>query len=94
MSKNVVANDLLLRVEEIVGERLSDVERIFRDELQSAHPYVADVLAHVSRFRGKRLRPMLLLLTASATGRLTNENGADLCAQHRMGERHHCHVGH
>jgi octaprenyl-diphosphate synthase len=60
--------DLPARVDEIIGRELEDVERIFRQELESHNPYVNDVFAHVTRFRGKRLRPMLLLLSASAAG--------------------------
>ena len=74
MSKNVVGNGLLTRVEEIVGGELLNVEEIFLTELESWHAYVTDVLAHVTRFRGKRLRPMLLLLSASATGRITRDH--------------------
>src|ERR1700731_345593 len=56
------------RVERFIGGALSQVEQIFRQELESRNPYVADIFAHVAHFRGKRLRPMLLLLSASATG--------------------------
>jgi octaprenyl-diphosphate synthase len=56
------------RVERFIGSDLLKVEQIFRDELASSNPYVADIFAHVAHFRGKRLRPMLLLLSASATG--------------------------
>jgi len=56
------------RVERFIGSDLAEVEQIFREELASRNPYVADIDAHVAHFRGKRLRPMLLLLSASATG--------------------------
>jgi octaprenyl-diphosphate synthase len=56
------------RVERFIGADLVEVEQIFRNELASPNPYVADIFAHVAHFRGKRLRPMLLLLSASATG--------------------------
>jgi octaprenyl-diphosphate synthase len=56
------------RVERFIGGDLGQVEQIFRQELESQNPYVADIFAHVAHFRGKRLRPMLLLLSASATG--------------------------
>ncbi len=56
------------RVERFIGDDLRQVEQIFRQELESQNPYVADIFAHVAHFRGKRLRPMLLLLSASATG--------------------------
>lgn len=70
MSKDVTGQDLPARVEDFIGRELRDVERIFVAELSSANPYVTDVFAHVTRFRGKRLRPMLLLLSASAAGRI------------------------
>lgn len=69
-SKNVTRQDLPVRVEEFIGRELAEVEEIYQAELQSAYPYVTDVLTHVSRFRGKRLRPMLLLLTATAVGKI------------------------
>ena len=66
--------DLPSRVDDVIGRELEDVERIFREELESRNPYVNDVFAHVTRFRGKRLRPMLLLLSASATGGVRDEH--------------------
>lgn len=69
MNKDVMGErGLLGQVEELVGEDLLQVEAIFREELKSAKPCVRDIFAHVSKFRGKRLRPMLLLLSAQATG--------------------------
>ena len=56
------------RVERFIGSDLLKVEQIFHTELASPNPYVADIFTHVAHFRGKRLRPMLLLLSASATG--------------------------
>lgn len=60
--------DLLLRVADLIGDDLQIAEATFQEELASWHPYVTDVMAHVTRFRGKRLRPMLLLLSARACG--------------------------
>jgi octaprenyl-diphosphate synthase len=68
------AQALLAKVEELVGADLQEVEQIFHTELKSWHPYVADVAAHSARFRGKRLRPTLLLLTAAAAGKLTHDH--------------------
>lgn len=53
---------------ELIGPSLSRAEQILLEELASPNPYVADILQHVTRFQGKRLRPMLLLLTAEACG--------------------------
>src|SRR4051794_24056188 len=60
------------RVERFIGNELLQVEQIFRAELESRNPYVADIFAHASHFRGKRLRPMLLLLSGSATGDISD----------------------
>ena len=49
---------------------LEEVERILVRTLESRYPQVAPVVEHVRHYRGKRLRPVLLLLTARACGRL------------------------
>jgi octaprenyl-diphosphate synthase len=74
MSQDLAGQGLLARVEKLLGRELQEVEAVFRAELESANPYVTDVFAHVSRFRGKRLRPMLLLLSAAATGGVKREH--------------------
>jgi octaprenyl-diphosphate synthase len=50
---------------------LEEVERILARTLASRRPHVAQLVAHVGQYRGKRLRPTLLLLTARACGKLT-----------------------
>lgn len=74
MKKEAAGHDLLTRVESLIGPELLEVEQIFADELQSGNPYVSDVYKHVSHFRGKRLRPILLLLSAKATGEMTQDH--------------------
>ena len=74
MSGSTAGHDLLERVDELIGNDLGAADRIFDTELDSWHPYVTDVTAHVTRFRGKRLRPMLLLLTARACGSLREDH--------------------
>src|SRR5438093_12190093 len=51
-----------------IAEDLAQVERILSESLFSRHPRVAEVVDHVRHYRGKRLRPVLLLLTAKACG--------------------------
>ena len=68
------ANPLLITVEEAIGAELREAEHILLTELQSVNPYVSDILQHATRFRGKRLRPMLLLLTADACGGIRHEH--------------------
>jgi octaprenyl-diphosphate synthase len=54
-----------------VARDLEEVERILRQTIESSRPGVGRLLAHLTPYRGKRLRPALLLLTAQACGRVT-----------------------
>jgi octaprenyl-diphosphate synthase len=54
-----------------IAADLDEVERILARELANRRPAVAAVVDHVRHYRGKRLRPMLLLLSARACGRVT-----------------------
>ena len=54
-----------------VADDLLEVERILTETLQSKRPHVARLVAHLGHYRGKRLRPVLLLLTARACGNVT-----------------------
>src|SRR5579871_5391909 len=65
---------VLMAVEQAIGPDLLDAEQILADELRSENPYVCDILEHSTRFRGKRLRPMLLLLTAKAAGGIRHDH--------------------
>ncbi len=62
--------ELLRWVEREIGLQLLETERVFESELESRNPFVADIISHTRRFRGKRLRPILLLLSAKAAGGL------------------------
>ena len=59
---------LIGRIQALVGPALREAEQVFQKELQSPHPFIEEVLAHLMTYRGKRLRPMLLLLSGSAVG--------------------------
>jgi octaprenyl-diphosphate synthase len=54
-----------------IAADLEDVERVLARELRSRYPAVTEVVQHTRLYRGKRLRPVLLLLVARACGRLT-----------------------
>lgn len=54
-----------------IARDLETVERILRQTLSSSQPGVARLIAHLGHYRGKRLRPALLLLTAQACGGIT-----------------------
>ena len=53
-----------------IADDLDEAARIFRDELRSAQPHVRELCEHVEQFRGKQLRPALVLLTGQACGEL------------------------
>jgi octaprenyl-diphosphate synthase len=68
------APSILQRVETLIGRALADAEAMYDRELASCNPYIADILSHTRRFRGKRLRPLLLLLAAEAAGGIRDEH--------------------
>jgi octaprenyl-diphosphate synthase len=54
-----------------IARDLEEVERVLFQTLDSPRPHVKQLVSHLGHYRGKRLRPALLLLTARACGRLT-----------------------
>src|SRR5690348_15389481 len=61
----------VLEMDNPIAADLEEVERILTRVLNSRHPSVNAVVDYVGHYRGKRLRPVLLLLTARACGRVT-----------------------
>jgi octaprenyl-diphosphate synthase len=53
-----------------IASELAEAERIFAAELGSRFPFVQHLVDHCADFRGKRLRPALVLLTGQACGTL------------------------
>lgn len=51
-----------------IAEQLAAVRKLFDEELQCDLPFVDELCAHISRYRGKMLRPALTLLSAQACG--------------------------
>ena len=60
------ASPVLDRLLGPVASELSEVERIFDEEVDSDLACVRHLVRHVARFRGKMLRPMLVLLAGKA----------------------------
>ncbi len=54
-----------------IQQDLEKVEEILERTLHNARPGVADLIQHLEQYRGKYLRPTLLLLTAHACGKVT-----------------------
>src|SRR5437879_10352326 len=63
---------ILAGLTECIAPQLAAVEALFREELASELPCVNALVKHVSRFRGKMLRPMLVLLSGRACGPLAD----------------------
>lgn len=57
-----------------IEPELKQVETLFEQELKSELTCVNALVRHVSRFRGKMLRPMLVLLTGKACGKIVPEH--------------------
>jgi len=64
----------LAELYETSGVRFDDVCRVFDDELLSDLPFVNTLCEHVGRYRGKMLRPALVLLAGRACGELTRQH--------------------
>jgi octaprenyl-diphosphate synthase len=61
----------LASLTECVAPQLVAVGKLFDQELASDVPCVNTLVKHVSRFRGKMLRPLLVLLTGQACGKIS-----------------------
>jgi octaprenyl-diphosphate synthase len=55
----------------LIADDLEQVEAILDQTLDSHRPCVRTLVGHLRHYRGKRLRPALLLLTAHACGKVT-----------------------
>jgi octaprenyl-diphosphate synthase len=53
---------------DLVAPQLAAVDALFAKELTSDLPHVNELVTHVAKFRGKMLRPMLVLLAGLAAG--------------------------
>jgi octaprenyl-diphosphate synthase len=57
-----------------IAAELVEAEKVFIAELASRHPFVQQLVEHSADFRGKRLRPALVLLTAKASGEIHSDH--------------------
>src|SRR4051794_1316831 len=69
---NTTMTSTLATLTECIAPQLAGVDALFRTELGSELPCVNNLVKHVSRFRGKMLRPMLVLLAGKTVGELTD----------------------
>jgi len=57
-----------------IADELGEVDRILARELKSRQSFIDRLVRHSANYRGKRLRPALLLLTARACGSVRPEH--------------------
>jgi octaprenyl-diphosphate synthase len=55
----------------LIAADMHEVEKVLQATLHTARPGIAELLQHLQHYRGKRLRPALLLLAARACGKVT-----------------------
>lgn len=58
----------------IIESELKEVEQILREELSDGNPFIDEVVSYAFQLGGKRLRPVLLLLTGKSLGPITREH--------------------
>ena len=51
-----------------IQEEVELLTDFLRGEFESAEPFIFEILEHISRFRGKQIRPALLFLTHRLAG--------------------------
>src|SRR4051812_1272738 len=71
LSSSVEAPGAPLNLYAPVQRDLEEVERVLTHTMSSTSAGVNRLTAHISQYRGKRLRPALLLLVARACGKTT-----------------------
>jgi octaprenyl-diphosphate synthase len=79
MIKTEDVNGKLAAVYAPIADQLAESERIFEAELGSRFPFVQQLVDHCADYRGKRLRPALVLLSGRAAGTI-NESHPVLAA--------------
>lgn len=62
----------LAELTDCIATELAAVDKCFNQELTSELDGINTLVRHVARFRGKMLRPTLLLLSAKACGKITD----------------------
>ncbi|MEP3480248.1 MAG: polyprenyl synthetase family protein [Fuerstiella sp.] len=63
LNSAMTADQLKQAIHQHVQHDLDRVNKILRSSLRSSSPLVAEMVDHVSRYQGKQLRPILLMLT-------------------------------
>lgn len=73
-SAAIAAKAILARLYAPIAAELAQVEALYKSELTSDDPYIANLLEYVEDYSGKKLRPALLLLAGKACGKVTRDH--------------------
>lgn len=57
-----------------IADDLNSCARVFSEALHSNRPFIGELCTHIDSYRGKQLRPALVLLSGRACGRATEEH--------------------
>lgn len=72
-----MSRETLAKLHNIYAPITRDIEllgRFMEEEFKSSEPFIYEILQHISRFRGKQIRPALLFLATRLTGgKVTSE---------------------
>ncbi|UCF04089.1 MAG: polyprenyl synthetase family protein [bacterium] len=66
--------EILDEITSPVSAELREMEREFRLLVQSNVPIINNIINHIAVYKGKRLRPILLLLCSGMTGEITDDS--------------------
>src|SRR5689334_12148412 len=72
----------------LIGPQLKAVDALFARELTSDLPNVNELVQHVGKFRGKMLRPMLVLLSGLSAGGIALEVSHSVGAEAALNTNH------
>lgn len=64
----------LIRPYRVIGPELEKVTQLLSECLRDSHPFIDEIVRYSFRLGGKRLRPMLVLLTGKACGQIKEEH--------------------
>lgn len=84
MPPSMIVENLKSELSEHLGADLQQVNAILRRKLRSSSELVTDVTEHVSRFQGKQIRPVLLLLFERMVAGQATDRGHTLAASIEM----------
>jgi octaprenyl-diphosphate synthase len=68
------AKAVLAKLYAPITDELVEIEALYRSELSSDDPYIANLLEYIEDYSGKKLRPALLLLAGKACGPISHDH--------------------